>query len=151
MEPELSTFIQQLKLDVENRAEAFDDWQESAFFDLVAEEVCASAEVETVDRVHWRSARGDAAVDGYGGDPTESDGVLSLMIVEHDPERAGESLNKADLQRLMSRLRTFLERSLTSKFRGSLEESSQVFGLADLIHATWPEVSKVRLILMTSR
>ena len=49
------------------------------------------------------------------------------------------------------RLSNFLERSLDEAFRNSLEESAPAFGLADLIAARWPSVSRVRLFLISNR
>ena len=49
------------------------------------------------------------------------------------------------------RLSNFLERSLDEGFRNNLEESDPAFGLADLIAARWPSVSRVRLFLISNR
>lgn len=52
---------------------------------------------------------------------------------------------------IFKRLENFLTKSLDSRFRNGLEESSAAFGLADLIAARWPSTSKIRLFLVSNR
>ena len=60
-------------------------------------------------------------------------------------------MTATDMNATFRRLSNFLERSLDEAFRNSLEESAPAFGLADLIAARWPSVSRVRLFLISNR
>ena len=90
-------------------------------------------------------------VDGYGGDPAASDGVLSLIIADFNQSQEVATLTATDMNATFRRLSNFLERSLDEAFRNGLEESAPAFGLADLIAARWSSVSKVRLFLISNR
>ena len=143
-------YHQELFQEIHSRADADGRFVEDVFFQIFAEYLTDAGEIETADRVHHVSARG-IRVDGYGGDPASSSGVLSLIISDfsQDPEIA--TLTATDMNAIFRRLSTFLERSLTEAFRNGLEESAPAFGLADLIAARWPHVTRVRLFLISNR
>ena len=123
---------------------------EDAFFDVFTAALTDAGEIETADRIHHIAPRG-IRVDGYGGDPAASDGVLSLIISDFNQTQEVATLTATDMNATFRRLSNFLERSLDGAFRNSLEESAPAFGLADLIAARWPSVSRVRLFLISNR
>ena len=51
-------------------------------------------------------------VDGYGGDPAASDGVLSLIIADFNQTQEITTLTATDMNATFRRLSNFLERSL---------------------------------------
>ena len=120
-----------------------------AFFDLFGGAVVQAGELPTLDRAHFR-ARG-LAVDGYGGAPAENDSVLALVVSEFVPEEEPATLPQKELDTLLERAVKFVVRAREREFRRGLEESSPAFGLADMIAATWDDVVKVRIILLTNR
>ena len=90
-------------------------------------------------------------VDGYGGDPNDSDGVLSLIVSEFNQDGEIATLTRTDMNSIFRRLLNFLRRSLDSEFRNNMEESTPAFGLTDLISARWSSMSRVRMILISNR
>ena len=68
-------------------------------------------ELETADRVHHVSPRG-IRVDGYGGDPVNSDAVLSLIITDFSQSEEVATLTATNMNATFKRLSNFLDRSL---------------------------------------
>ena len=147
---ELAEYHEELFQEIHGVADADGRFAEDAFFEVFTEALTDAGEIETADRVHHVSPRG-IRVDGYGGDPLASDGVLSLIIADFNQAQEVATLTATDMNAIFRRLFNFLERSLDASFRNSLEESAPAFGLADHIATRWSSVSKVRLFLISNR
>ncbi len=147
---DIAEYHEELFQEVHSLADAEGRFVEDAFFNVLTESLIDAGEIETADRVHHVSPRG-IRVDGYGGDPANSDAVLSLIITDFSQSQEIATLTATNMDATFKRLSNFLDRSLDEAFRNSLEESAPAFGLADLIAARWPSVSKVRLFLVTNR
>ena len=145
-----SGYHEHLFQEVQGVADAEGVFVEDAFFEVLAEQLVAAGELETADRVHYYSPRG-IQVDGYGGDPATTDGVLSIMVANFSQSPELTTLTASALKISFRRLTAFLKRSLDPSFRSSLEESTSAFGLADLIATRWPSIEKVRMVLITNR
>lgn len=148
---DLAEFHQEFFQEVIASADADGRYVEDAFFDLFCSYLMDAGELDTADRVPYAPVTGGRRVDGYGGDPAQAAGVLSLIIADfqHEPEIG--RLNQTELDRVFARLSKFLSSALDVKFRNSLEETDPAFGLADLIAARWPNTNKVRLFLISNR
>ena len=147
---DIAEYHEELFQEVHSRADAEGRFVEDAFFDVLTESLIDAGELETADRVHHVSPRG-IRVDGYGGDPVNSDAVLSLIITDFSQSEEVATLTATNMNATFKRLSNFLDRSLDEAFRNSLEESAPVFGLADLIAGRRPSISRVRLFLVTNR
>ena len=147
---DIAEYHEELFQEIHSRADAEGRFAEDAFFDVVTEALIDAGEIETADRVHHVSPRG-IRVDGYGGDPVNSDAVLSLIITDFSQTPEVATLTATNMNATFKRLANFLDRSLDAGYRNSLEESAPVFGLADLIAGRWPTISRVRLFLVTNR
>lgn len=146
---ELDEFHQEFFQDVMASADAAGDYAEDAFFSQFCEYLMDSGELETADRAFY-SGRG-LRVDGYGGDPVSSAGELCLVVADFSQSPDLASLTQSELDATFKRPLNFLTKALDPKFRNSLEETDPGFGLADLIAARWPGISKVRIILISNR
>ena len=147
---DITEFHDELFQEIHSLADAEGRFAEDAFFDVLTTSLIDAGEIETADRVHHVSPRG-IRVDGYGGDPVTSDAVLSLIITDFSPSQDVATLTATNMDATFKRLSNFLDRSLDEGYRNSLEESAPAFGLADLIAARWPSISRVRLFLVTNR
>ena len=147
---EIDEYCKDLLQDVHTRADAGGRFVEDAFFDVFSETLIDAGEIEAADRAHYVSPRG-IRVDGYGGDPIESEGVLNLIIADFNQSEEIATLTATDMNATFRRLHNFLERSLDAGFRNSLEESAPAFGLADMIAQRWTNIFRVRLFLMSNR
>ena len=62
-----------------------------------------------------------------------------------------ETLTASEIEAINKRAINFVVRSLDTEWRNSLEETSPVYGLSDLISATWDSIVKIRIILLSNR
>ena len=147
---DITEFHEELFQEIHSLADAEGRFADDAFFDVLTTSLIDAGEIETADRAHHVSPRG-IRVDGYGGDPVNSDAVLSLIITDFSQSHDVATLTATNMDATFKRLSNFLDRSLDEGYRNSLEESAPAFGLADLIAARWPSISRVRLFLVTNR
>jgi len=149
---ELEEFHHQLIADVQGDADALGLVAVEAFFEKVGELLTEAGEIDGANRAYFEGnySRGNLQIDGYGGDPREGDGILSLILCDFVPSDDIRVQNKEHIQRLLQRLYRFLVASLKIDFREQLEETSAGFGVADLISATWKSIEKVKLIIVTN-
>ncbi len=126
-------------------------YAEDSFFELFCEYLADAGEFDTADRASYCPTAGGIRVDGYAGDPSQSAGVLSLIIQDFSQSPDIARLTQTDMNAIFKRLENFLKKTLDAKFRNSLEETSAAFGLADLIAVRWPHISKIRLFLVSNR
>lgn len=125
---------------------------EDAFFEVFCERLCDCGEFDAAHRAHYvGTPRSGIRVDGYGGDPTEADGVLTLIALDYDQSASMRTLTRTEMDAAFRRLTKFVEHSLRIEWRNALEETSPAFGLADLISKRWRRVEKVRLFLLSNR
>jgi AIPR protein len=150
MSAELKEFYKEFFQDVHGVADADGRYAEDAFFELFTAQLVDAGELETADRAPCGSPRG-VRVDGYGGDPFASEGVLSLIISDFNQSDEISTLTASDMDAVFKRLVNFLTRALDPSLRNGFEESTPAFGLADLIAKRWSGVSKVRLFLISNR
>lgn len=126
-------------------------YAEDAFFELFCDYLAEAGEFDAADRAAYCPPSGGIRVDGYAGDPAQSGGTLSLVILDFNQAPDVSRLTQTDMNAIFKRLENFLSKSLDIRFRNSLEESSAAFGLADLIAVRWPTISKIRLFLVSNR
>ncbi len=147
---EIEEFAHDLLQDVLSEADADGQFLEDVFFERACEYVVESGDLDTADRVPFRSPRG-IRVDGYGGDPREASGTLSLIVLDFHTYLASGRLTGGEMDKIFRRLSKFVESARKRRWRDALEETSPAFGLADLIAYRWSKVSKVRLLLISNR
>ncbi|WP_264212419.1 AIPR family protein [Leisingera thetidis] len=124
-----------------------------AWFDRVKERLSEAGEVETADIAYFEQGNGAQRlrVDGYGGDPRDCDGILSLIICDFHDDDELKTIGKADLPRLFNPLIRFMKQARDEDFRNSLNEVSPGFQVSDLLITTWKYVEKIKLILLSNR
>lgn len=135
--------------DTEDGGEA--DLEKDAFFYLMTERLEAVGEIETSERafVDVVISNKTIRVDGSGGDPRDTDGILSLIVSEfHGSEL--KTINAQDAKRIFGYLRNFITSSWKSDFRMSLPTGSPVAGLASTIADAWSATTKIKLIYVTN-
>ncbi len=146
----LEDFHEELFQEILSQADAGSAFIEDAFFEIFSTHLVDAGELETADRAQYIGNRG-VRVDGYGGDPRGSDGVLNVIVADFKQSDAPETLTATDLKAISNRASNFVEKALDRGFRESLEESTPAYGLADLIAARWSKTNKVRIVLMSNR
>jgi hypothetical protein len=150
---ELDEYHQNLMADIRREADTSGIMMVEAFFERMTERLTEAGELETADRAFYQSGEGNQRlrIDGYAGDPRDSDGVLGLIACDFVDTNAVETLGKSDITPILNSLIRFLTKARTEEFRNSLSEANPAFQLSDLILATWSQVTKVKLILVSNR
>ena len=151
MSGELEEFYKEFFQDIHGVADADGRYAEDAFFELFTSQLVEAGELENGRPRPYAPPRGGVRVDGYGGDPSAADGVLSLIISHSNQSDLIATLTASDMDAIFKRLTNFLTRALDATLRNAFEESTSAFGLADLIAKRWSGVSKVRLFLISNR
>jgi len=149
---ELKEFAEDFSQTVLGRASTNGNYAEDAFFEVFCEYLMEVGEIDSADRALYRSdSTLGIRVDGYGGDPLENSGILSLIVADYNPPGEIDSLNRAEMERILKQPVRFLQNSLNSEWRKSLEESSPGFGLASLLATRWKFIKSIRIILISNR
>ena len=148
---EVEEFAKELLQDVLADSDADGKFQEDVFFQKSCEMLMDAGELESADRTPYRSPTRGIRVDGYGGDPADESGTLSLIVLDFHGSPTVEGLTGSDMDTIFRRVSNFLRQALDSRWREALEETSPAFGLADLIAQRWARVEKVRLLLVGNR
>ncbi len=150
---DLDEYHQELMADIRREADASGVLMVEAFFDRMAERLTEAGELETADRAYYQSGEGGQKlrIDGYAGDPRDSEGVLGLIVCDFVDSDEVQTFGKADVPPILNPLIRFLKKARTEDFRDSLSEVNPAYQISDLIIATWPQVNKVKLILVSNR
>ena len=149
---DLEEFHHELIADIQGDADVLGLVTVEAFFEKVGELLTEAGELDGANRAYFEGggARSPMRIDGYGGDPRDGDGVLSVVLCDFELSDEVRVQNKDQIQRLLQRVYRFVVSSLKVDFREQLEETSAGFGVADLIATTWKDVEKVKLIIVTN-
>ncbi len=150
---ELDEYYQSLMADIRREADASGIWTLEAFFLRMTERLTESGEIEEADFKHYADGEGGRKVriDGYAGDPRNCEGVLALIVCDFTDSDEVLTFGKGDVPPILNPLIRFLKKARTEEFRDALNEVSPAFQLSDLIISTWPQVTKVKLILASNR
>lgn len=149
---QLVEFNRDLLLELRDMAADYDVPLEEVAFDRLCSALEAEGEIEASDRSSYRgSASGKSLrIDGHGGDPRETEGVLSVIVSELFEDSTPVALNAADAKKLFGHLINFVAAARRKEFRDTLQIKSTEFGVATMIAEAWPAVTKVKLILLTN-
>lgn len=149
---ELAQFHRQLLADIQGGADANGIIPVEVFLEKSIELLTEAGEIDSGSRAYYgdKFSQKELRIDGYGGDPRESAGILSLLICDFEVSDEVRRVTAKEIVSTFRRLTNFLTSSLKAKFREGLEESSPGYALADLISTTWKSVEKVKLILISN-
>lgn len=135
-----------------NEADAAGQFTETVFFEKFCSFLTDAGELDTADRADYRGPLNSGIrVDGYGGDPINSSGTLSLIIADFNQSSEVGRLTQTEMNQIFSRLEKFLRTALKPDWRNALEEASPAFGLADLIAERWSRLTRIRMFLISNR
>ena len=149
----LDEYHRELMADIRREADASGIMTVEAFFDRMTDRLTEAGELETADRAYYQSGEGaqKLRIDGYAGHPRDCEGVLGLIVCDFVDSAEVQLFGKSDIPPLLNPLIRFLQSARTEKFRDSLNEVNPGFQVSDTIIAAWPEVTKVKLILISNR
>ncbi|WP_374371826.1 AIPR family protein [Tabrizicola sp.] len=150
---DLEEYHQNLMADIRREADASGIYPVEAFFERMSERLTEAGELEVADRAYYQSGDGGQKlrIDGYAGDPRDSEGVLGLIICDFVDSDGVQTFGRPDVPRILNPLIRFMNMAKSEAFRDSLNEANPGFQISDLIITTWAKVTKVKLILMSNR
>lgn len=150
---ELTDFHRQLLADIKGDADAMGMITSEAFLERMADILDEAGEATSLAQCYHEGKFGSKPVqiDAYSWDPTDEEGVLSVVICDLSIADEPQSIDKSEINRLLKRLVEFIVASKTSAFREGLEETSNGFIVSDLIARAWKQITKIKLILVTNR
>lgn len=150
---ELDEYYKELVADIRREADTSGIMMVEAFFDRMTERLTEAGELEVADRSYYQTGDGGQKIriDGYAGDPRESEGVLGLIVCDFVDNDEVQTFGKADVPPILNPLIRFLNKAQKVEFRDSLNEVNPAFQVSDLIISTWSRVTKVKLILVSNR
>ncbi|WP_372922258.1 AIPR family protein [Roseovarius sp.] len=150
---EFEEFHRELIADIQGEADVGGTYTTEAFFEKMGDILTEAGELDGADYAYFEGTGSDKTamqVDGYGGDPREAQGILSLIICDFQVTEDVRRLQAPQLKSLFNRLVSFLRHARKETFRERLEETSSGFMLSDLIATTWSSVTKIKLIVVTN-
>lgn len=150
---ELDEFHRELIADIQGEADVGGTYTTEAFFEKMGDVLTEAGELDGADYAYFEGTgrRGTALqIHGYGGDPREAQGILSLILCDFSASEEVRVFRADDLKSRFNRLVGFLRHARDDEFREQLEETSPGFMLADLIATTWSSISKIKLIVVTN-
>ena len=145
----LSEFKSEFLNDVRATAESSCELTSNIFFENYVNHLIDAGDIETADRCFFEK-RG-VRIDGYGGDPIDSENILSLIVCDMDDDEELTEINRTEIEQVCKRAVNFVSSSLSSRFFNELDEYSDEFGLADLIRTRWESILKIRILFLTTR
>lgn len=150
MQTEFESYYQEFFQEVYADADIDGAFVEDAFFDLFCGQLIDAGEIETADRAQYLGPRG-MRIDGYGGDPIDTNGILTLIVADFLQSDAIGTLTMTELNKIFPSATNFLKKALDKDFRDGLEESSPAFGLATLIAGRWTSINVIRIVAISNR
>ena len=136
-------------LEVVSNAETTGSLREDSFFDCFTNYLIDSGELDTADRCYF--VKKGMRIDGYGGDPIDSDNELNIIVCDYSTSDEIENVYKADIETVCKRSTNFISKCLSSLFINELDSSSPEYGFADMIRIRWDVITKVRVIFLTNK
>ena len=148
---DVEEFAREFIQDVLAESDADGQFVEDVFFQKSCEQLMEAGELDSADRVPYRSPTKGIRVDGYGGDPAEAAGTLNLIILDFHLASEIGRLTGTEMDAAFRRLANYLRQALDERWRDALEETSPAFGLADLIAQRWRSITRIRFMLVSNR
>ena len=148
---DVEEFAREFIQDVLAESDADGQFVEDVFFQKSCEQLMEAGELDSADRVPYRSPARGIRVDGYGGDPAEAAGTLNLIILDFHLASEIGRLTGTEMDAVFRRLANYLRQALDERWRDALEETSPAFGLADLIAQRWRNITRIRFLLVSNR
>lgn len=148
----IDEFAREFFQEIVTESDADGQFMADVFFERFCDELQAAGDLETADRAfHLGAGSTGIRVDGYGGDPDDNGGLLSLIVADFNQSPEVGRLVATEMDTILQRPLRFLRKALDPAWRNGLEETSPGFGLADLIAQRWPRIDRVRILLISNR
>lgn len=155
----LEEYFNQWMVSIQNLAEANLTFSETMFFDD-----CIKVLIEDGHSYEFEEDAEGFSNGGYRYTPFKRQGLrvdgyeylndrslLTLYVCEYSQEESIQSLNQSSIDQLLRNTKRFFEKSLSSKFVESLEETDDGYEVADFILETQKSIDQVRVVIITNK
>ena len=152
----LQEFATELFQETLNAAEESGEYKETTFFRQQTDLLIDSGEIPDAEYVGYLSPNRQSRVDGFCGDPSDNalpdePLTLGLIVTDFKQDDGVITLTQSEMNSLFNRPLVFVDAALKPTWRNKLEPSSREYELADLISTRWPQITKLRLYLLTNK
>jgi LmbE family N-acetylglucosaminyl deacetylase len=150
---QLENYYGQLILDLRNKAHVGNDFSEAVFFDfamsVLIEDGHATESEESGSGYKYTPFRHTGMrVDGYEYIPDR--GIIRIYIAHFNQETTPQSLTQTELDQLVRNSKRFFEKSLTTAFIHSLEESSEAYEIAAFINRNRTDFAQLDVVIISN-
>lgn len=145
-------FAHEFFQEIQSSADAHENFYEAIFFENFCEYLTECGELDTADHTfYFREGPPRIRVDGYGGNPDDTAGVLTLIVSDFRQDFGIATLNRMEMESLVAQPFRFIREALKPHWRNQLEETGEGFRLAEFIAGRWDNIKKVRIVMITNR
>ena len=145
----LKECLDNLAIEVDSNAETTGALKEDAFFECFTNFLIEAGELDTADRCYF--VKKGIKIDGYGGDPIDSENTLNVIVCDYSSSNEIENVYKNDIENVCKRSTNFISKCLDKSFLNELDNSSPEYGFADMIKLRWEFIEKIKVIFITNK
>ena len=145
----LKECLDNLAIEVDSNAETTGALKEDAFFECFTDFLIEAGELDTADRCYF--VKKGIKIDGYGGDPIDSENSLNVIVCDYSSSNEVENVYKNDIENVCKRSTNFISKCLEKSFLNELDNSSPEYGFADMIRLRWESIEKIKVIFITNK
>lgn len=123
---------------------------EEEFLNYVAKSLIDGEEFDDFIECYYQGLsrrKANMRIDGYAAD--DSDGSMCIFISDYRGPFENDSIRSEEINLLFKKIRYFVEEAINQKLFKELEESTQVYEFAKLLHDENEIISKYRFYLIT--
>ena len=151
----MDAFYKEFKENIDRQVEISGSSQREVFFEQVTDLLIEEGYCNDAKNCHFErpssGAKMGLQIDGFGGNPIESQNVLTIFLVDYSFSEDVEIINKNDLIRTLKKGANFINQIESSAFRNSLEETSEEFQIANTLYQQLDSINGYEIILLTNK
>jgi hypothetical protein len=150
MTDDISEFREELINNIRTGAAANMEFDRSAFIQHVVEVLIDSEEIFDFAPCHFEGMAGvngkKVEIDGWGFDP--GDGTFTAFICSYSGSNTMPTLNKPDIDKLVDRVKAFIEGSLEKAVQKNIDESETAYGVALELFNSIEEIERFKIYVI---
>ena len=151
----MNDFYKEFKDIIDRKAEISGASQSEVFFNEVTDLLQENLECIEATNCHFeiptRGSKMGVQIDGFGGNPIDSQNILTIFLVDYSFSDEIEIINKDELIRTLKKGANFINQIESSTFRNSLEETSEEFHITNQLYQQLDSISGYQIYFLTNK
>ncbi len=151
----MSDFYKDFKENIDRESLSRGTSQREVFFtqvtDLLKEEGLCIDAINCHFERPTSGAKMGIQIDGYGGNPSEAQNLLTIFVVDYSFSEEIEIINKDELIRSLKKGANFINQIESSLFINSLEETSEEFQIFNRLNKQLDSINSYEIIFITNK